>query len=104
MVNPMVKERLETLLKLRTMSGYRSEVVLHGLADEIIKILGNGSNIKERLYRAIIKRELKDKYEESRYGTSCIKCGKIATLKEGILVQGHYRKCPTAQLERVLAI
>ena len=99
-----VKEKLETLLKLRIMSGYRSEVVLHGLADEIIKILGNGSNIKERLYRAIIKRELKDKYEDGRYGTACIACGKVATLKEGILVQGHHRRCPTAQLERILVI
>ncbi len=99
-----VKEKLETLLKLRIMSGYRSEVVLHGLADEIIKILGNGSNVKERLYQAIIKRELKDKYEESRYGTACIKCGKVGALEEGILIQEHYRRCPTAQLERVLAI
>ena len=60
--------------------------------------------IKERLYQAIIKRELKDKYEEGRYGTGCIACGKIATLEDGILIQEHYRRCPTAQLERVLAI
>ena len=59
---------------------------------------------KERLYKEALKRELKDKYEEGRYGTNCIKCGKIATLKEGILIQEHYRRCPPAQLERVLAI
>ena len=59
---------------------------------------------KNKLLKGILAREIKDKYEESRYGTSCIKCGKIATLKEGILVQGHYRRCPTAQLERVLSI
>ena len=62
---------------------------------------------KNKLLKGILAREIKDKYEESRYctnGTSCIKCGKIATLKEGISVQGHYRRCPTAQLERVLSI
>jgi len=60
--------------------------------------------IKERLYQAVIKRELKDKYEESRYGTHCRSCGKIPQLEEGILVQKHYRRCPTGQLERILAL
>ena len=59
---------------------------------------------KERLYREVLKRELKAKYEEGRYGTNCIACGKIATLKEGILIQEHYRRCQTGQLERILAI
>ena len=59
---------------------------------------------KERLYREALKRELKDKYEDGRYGTACIACGKVATLKEGILVQEHHRRCPTAQLERILVI
>ncbi len=60
--------------------------------------------IKERLYQAVIKRELKDKYEESRYGTHCRYCGMKAHLEEGILVQKHYRRCPTGQIERILAI
>lgn len=59
---------------------------------------------KNRLLKGIIKRELKDKYEESRYGTSCSKCGKMASLEEGILAQKHYRRCTTAQLERVLEL
>ena len=59
---------------------------------------------KNKLLKGILAREIKDKYEESRYGTSCIKCGKIATPEEGILVQGHYKRCPTAQLERILSL
>lgn len=60
--------------------------------------------IKEKLYKEAIKREMKGKYEEGRYGTNCTACGKIATLEDGILVQEHHRKCPTAQIERILAI
>lgn len=60
--------------------------------------------VKEKLYREIIKRELKGKYEDGRYGTNCIACGKVAVIKDGILIQGHYRKCPTAQLERILLL
>lgn len=58
--------------------------------------------IKERLYKEVIKRELKDKYEDGRYGTACIACGKVTVIKDGILIQGHYRRCPTAQLERIV--
>ena len=59
---------------------------------------------KNKLLKGILDREIKDKYEESRYCTSFIKCGKIANLEECILVQGHYRRCPTAQLERILSL
>lgn len=76
---------------------------LDNVANEIIELFLK-SNTKEKLYKGIIKRELKDKYEESRYGTSCIKCGKIATIEDGILIQRHYRRCPIAQMERILAL
>lgn len=78
------------------------------VANEIIKFFAP-SVIKEKLYKGIIARELKGKYrfgsnDEDKMVNQCSSCGKIATLEEGILVQGHHRKCPTAQLERVLAI
>lgn len=60
--------------------------------------------LKEKLYKEIIKRELKNKYEDSRYGTSCIACGKVAAVEEGVLIQGHYRRCPTAQIERIISL
>ena len=97
----VIKEKLETLLKSRITSGYRSEVVLHGLGDEITKILGNGSNIKERLYRKALERELADKYENDKYGKSCKSCGAHHPIAKKIF---HYRKCPTGQLERILAL
>ena len=62
--------------------------------------------VKERLYQAVIKRELKDKYEMNGDGItlSCISCGASEVVKDGILIQEHYRRCPTGQLERILAI
>lgn len=69
----------------------------------------NPSIIKEKLYQGIIKRELKDKYrvgssDEGKIVTQCRACGKVAALEDGILIQGHYWRCPTAQMERVVAL
>lgn len=60
--------------------------------------------IKEKLYQGIIKRELKDKYEEGRYGTQCKTCGTCGVIEEGILVHKHYWRCHTGQMERILAL
>lgn len=57
--------------------------------------------IKEKLYREIIKRELKDKYEEDKYGIHCISCGTYNPIPKKIT---HYRRCPAAQIERILAL
>ena len=56
---------------------------------------------KERLYKSAIKRELKDKYEEDKYGIHCLACGAYNPIAKKI---SHYRRCPTAQIERILAL
>ena len=96
-----IKKELEQLLKSRVTSGYRNEVVLDGFANEILKLIDR-SRVKERLYRETIKRELKDKYEEDKYGVHCIACGAYGLLNDKSFY--HYRRCPTAQLERILAL
>ena len=57
--------------------------------------------IKEKLYCEAIKRELKNKYEEDKYGIHCIACGAYNLIAKKI---SHYRRCPTVQLERILTI
>ena len=57
--------------------------------------------VKEQLYKAAIKRELKEKYEEDKYGIHCISCGAYAPTAKKIV---HYRRCLTGQLERILAL
>ena len=57
--------------------------------------------VKERLYKEVIKRELKDKYEDDKYGTSCMSCGAYNPISKNII---HYRHCPTRQIERILSI
>ena len=37
---------------------------------------------KERLYKSVIKRELKEKYEEDKYGIHCISCGAYRIAEE----------------------
>lgn len=52
---------------------------------------------------------VKERFEENEYGRIyCIACGsynpsKGRQLRRGLLLP-HYRRCPTAQLERILAI
>jgi len=60
--------------------------------------------VKELLYKAVIRRALKDKYDVGINNSSCRYCGMQARIEEGILVQKHYRRCSTGQLERILAI
>lgn len=97
-----IKERLEKLL-----SEFHDECIevldIHSTADEILELFTQ-SKIKEKLYQGIIKRELKDKYEEGRYGTQCKTCGTCGVVEEGILVHKHYRRCPTAQMERIIEL
>ena len=57
--------------------------------------------IKEKLYQGIIKRELKDKYEEDKHSKTCKYCNAYAPKFDPIW---HYRRCPTAQLERILVL
>lgn len=57
--------------------------------------------IKERLYKATIKRELKEKYEEDKFGIHCMYCGAYAAIGKPIT---HYRRCPTARLERIVSL
>ena len=57
---------------------------------------------KERLYKEALKRELKAKYEESKHSIECLCCGDYASKLGRPL--NHYRRCPTRQLERILAI
>ena len=61
---------------------------------------------KERLYKEALKRDLKDKYKlnADRITLSCMACGASEFIKDGILIQEHYRRCPTAQIERILAL
>ena len=73
---------------------------LDKVADEIIELFTR-SNIKENLYKKALKRELKDKYEEDKYGIHCIACGAYNPIAKKIF---HYRRCPTQQLERILAL
>ena len=97
-----IKEQLEKLLEERWNSGYRKEVVFDEFADEIIKLIpARRSATTERLYQAALKRELKDKYEEDKYGIHCIACGAYNPIFKKLF---HYRRCPTAQIERILSI
>lgn len=73
------------------------------LVNKIIKLFVP-STVKDKLYQGIIKRELKDKYEDDKYGTYCIQCGHYDTIENGILIHRHYRRCPTAQVERILEL
>ena len=95
-----IKEKLEELLKLRVKSGYRSEVVLHGFADEIIKLFG--SNIKEKLYRKALEKVIKDDYEVDKYGSYCLECNTYTAA--GKKLKHNSRKCRTKQLERIIAL
>lgn len=57
--------------------------------------------IKEKLYLAALKRQLKGKYVKDKSGTLCIACGAHNPIAKKIL---HYSHCPTSQIERILAI
>ena len=58
--------------------------------------------IKEKLYHRALERELEEKYDKNEYGKHCLACGDYYDpVVEKIF---HYRRCPTAQLERILAI
>lgn len=57
--------------------------------------------IKERLKHKALERELKNKYEEDKYGIHCISCGAYNPTGKEIF---HYPRCPTAQLERILSL
>ena len=70
------------------------------VANEIIE-LSSKSYVKEKLYKGALKRELKDKYEEDKYGIHCIPCGAYNPIAKELF---HYPGCPTAQLERILSI
>ena len=70
------------------------------LAHEIIKLFPP-KTIKTQLYYKALERELKDKYEEDKYGTSCRACGAHNPIAKKIF---HYWGCPTGQIERILSI
>ena len=70
------------------------------LADEIIQLFPL-STIKEKLYKKALERDIVDAYENDKYGKSCKSCGAHNPIAKKIF---HYRRCPTAQLERILAI
>lgn len=59
------------------------------------------TTVKEKLYKGIIKRELKEKYEEDKFGMHCMSCGGYAPINKPL---NHYRRCPTAQMERAIAL
>ena len=106
-----IKERLSTLLIRQECKGdivwdrllpcHRDEWLKK--ADEIINLFAHiaHSIIKEKLYRKALERELKDKYEEDQYEIHCRSCGDYNPIAMKIV---HYHRCPTAQLERILAI
>lgn len=70
------------------------------LAEEIIELFPLNT-IKEKLYKKALQREMVDAYEDDKYGTSCKSCGAHHPTSKKIF---HYRRCPTAQIERILAI
>ena len=62
---------------------------------------GDKMTIKEKLYRKALQREIADDYEDDKYGTSCKSCGAHNPIAKKIF---HYRRCPTAQIERILSL